>query len=94
MRIYVAALVVLLIVALSVRVFQRRSPGSSRRQSGWTRSSSVGSGAAGAFYELLDADKRAALEIVVEERAAYRDPEDRDGNLPDLEPSRKARSDE
>lgn len=46
---------------------------------------SPGPGAAGAVYDLLNEDKRAAIEIVVEERAAYRDPEDRDGNLPELE---------
>ena len=45
-------------------------------------------GAAGAFYEFLDADKRKAIEIVVEQRAAYRDPEDADGNLPELEQAR------
>ena len=44
-----------------------------------------GPGAAGAVYDFLNEDKRAALEIVVEERAGYRDPEDRDGDLPQLE---------
>ena len=34
---------------------------------------------------MLNEDKRKAIEIVVEERAEARDPEDRDGNLPDLE---------
>jgi hypothetical protein len=34
---------------------------------------------------MLNEDKRNAVEIVVEERAGARDPEDRDGNLPDLE---------
>jgi hypothetical protein len=45
----------------------------------------VGSAAAGSVYDLLNEDKRNAVEIVVEERAGARDPEDRDGNLPDLE---------
>ena len=45
----------------------------------------VGSAAAGSIYDLLNEDKRHAVEVVVEERAAARDPEDRDGNLPDLE---------
>jgi hypothetical protein len=49
------------------------------------RGGRVGPGAAGAVYDLLNEDKRAALQIVVEERTAYRDPEDRDGNLPELE---------
>ena len=47
-----------------------------------------GPGAAGSVYDFLNEDKRAALEIVVEERAAYHDPEDRDGNLPQLESPR------
>jgi len=50
---------------------------------------SVGPAAAGMMHELLNEDRRAAVEIIVEERAAAHDPEDRDGNLPDLEnPSR------
>ena len=44
----------------------------------------VGSAAAGSVYDMLNTDKRNAVEIVVEERAGARDPEDRDGNLPDL----------
>jgi hypothetical protein len=52
----------------------------------------VGPGAAGTFYEFLNEDKRAALEIIVEQRAGYRDPEDRDGDLPQLEtPNRTKR---
>lgn len=35
----------------------------------------VGSAAAGAFYDLLQEDKRNALETIVEDRAAARDPE-------------------
>jgi hypothetical protein len=54
--------------------------------------SRVGAAAAGSLYDMLNEDKRNAVEIVVEERAAARDPEDRDGNLPDLEnPSRGGR---
>jgi hypothetical protein len=34
---------------------------------------------------MINEDKRKAIETVVEERAAAHDPEDRDGNLPDLE---------
>ena len=49
---------------------------------------SPGPGAAGSVYELLNEDKRAALEIVVQERASYRDPEDRDGDLPQIEAPR------
>lgn len=44
-----------------------------------------GTGATGAVYELLNEDKRNAIEIILEERAEYRDPENRDGDLPQLE---------
>ena len=46
---------------------------------------SIGPAAGGATYDWLNEDKRKALEIIVEEKAAARDPEDKDGNLPDLE---------
>jgi len=45
----------------------------------------VGSAAVGAVYDMLNEDKRKAVEIVVEGRAEARDPEDMDGNLPELE---------
>jgi hypothetical protein len=45
----------------------------------------IGAAAAGSVYDWLNEDKRKAVEIVVEQRAEARDPEDRDGNLPDLE---------
>lgn len=45
----------------------------------------AGSAAAGAVCGWLNEDKRKAVEIVVEGRAEARDPEDRDGSLPDLE---------
>jgi len=44
-----------------------------------------GPAAAGAVYELLNEDRRRALEMIVEERAEATDPESKDGNLPDLE---------
>ena len=62
--------VVLVIVAFSA---QRRS----RRD--------IGAAASGSIYDMLNEDKRNAVEIVVEERAGARDPEDRDGNLPELQ---------
>ena len=50
----------------------------------------VGAGASGSVYDMLNEDKRNAVEIIVEERAGARDPEDRDGNLPELEdPTRR-----
>jgi hypothetical protein len=44
-----------------------------------------GAGTMGTVYDWLNEDKRNAVEIIVEDRAGARDPEDRDGNLPDLE---------
>jgi len=48
----------------------------------------IGAAAAGSIYGFLNEEKRNAIEIVIEERAGARDPEDRDGNLPDLEKPR------
>jgi hypothetical protein len=70
----VATAIFLVLIAVTVSAWRRR------RLRG-----SIGPGAAGAVYDLLNADRRAALEIVVEERASYRDPEDRDGDLPQLQ---------
>jgi len=53
--------------------------------SGRRRRHHIGAAASGTVYEMLNEDKRNAVEIIVEERAGARDPEDRDGNLPDLE---------
>jgi hypothetical protein len=50
-----------------------------------------GAGAYGAVYDLLNEDKRNAIELIVEDKAGARDPEDADGNLPDLEAPRKPR---
>jgi hypothetical protein len=73
--IFVALIWLVLIVVLFFRLRRRRTH--------------IGSGAAGAVYDMLSDEKRKAIEIVVEERAAARDPEDRDGNLPDLETPRR-----
>jgi hypothetical protein len=43
------------------------------------RTGSVGAGAAGAIYDMLNEDKRHAIEIIVEQRAEARDPEDKEG---------------
>jgi hypothetical protein len=56
-----------------------------------THRGSIGPGASGAVYDMLNEDKRKAIEIIVEGRAEARDPEDADGNLPDLEDPRAAR---
>jgi len=71
--------VMIAVVAVFVSIGRRRTGGAG----------GVGSAAAGAVYDLLQEDKRKALEIIVEERAAARDPEHADGDLPALEkPSR------
>ena len=44
-----------------------------------------GPGTAGAIYDMLNEDKRKAIEIIVEEKAEATDPETADGNLPELE---------
>jgi len=53
------------------------------------RRGSIGPGATGAVHDMLNEDKRKAIELIVEERAEARDPEDADGNLPDLERPQK-----
>ena len=54
-----------------------------------TRRGRVGSAAAGGVYDWLNQEKRNAVELIVEERAGAKDPEDRDGNLPDLGKTRR-----
>ncbi|HMC77146.1 MAG TPA: hypothetical protein VKH34_08430 [Vicinamibacterales bacterium] len=54
------------------------------RRRGGHGMSGPGAGAYGAVYDLLNEDKRNAIEMIVEDKAASRDPEDADGNLPDL----------
>ena len=51
----------------------------------------IGAAASGSVYDMLNEDKRTAIELIVEERAEARDPEDRDGNLPELEDPRRLR---
>jgi hypothetical protein len=78
------AAVVLLLVAFAVgSTFRRRRHG--RGGAG------PGPAAAGAIYDLLNQDKRNAIELIVEEKAAARDAEDADGNLPDLQHPRPSR---
>ena len=63
-----------------------------RRKRGGRTLGSPGPGAAGAIYDMLNQDKRNAIEIIVEEKAEARDPEDADGNLPELESPQAKRS--
>ncbi len=79
MAIVVWLVVVLVIVVVASQM--RRS----RRRGG------IGTAAVGTVYDMLSEDRRNAVEIIVEERAEARDPEDKDGNLPALENPIKAR---
>ena len=74
----VAAVVIM--VLFVVAVLKAR-----RKRSGRVFFGDPGPGAAGAVYDMLNEDKRRAIEIIVEERAEERDPETADGNLPELE---------
>jgi len=76
------AIIWLVVIAVVAILFAR-----ARRRRG-----RVGAGAAGSVYDLLNQDKRNAIEIIVEERAGSRDPEDRDGNLPELEDPKQSRT--
>lgn len=70
-----ALLWLVVVLAIIVVVWRATRRGRGRR---------VGAGGYGAVYDLLNEDKRKAIEIIVEQRAEARDPEDADGNLPDL----------
>jgi hypothetical protein len=72
--------VLVLVIAFIVQV---------RRKKRGARTFDVGAGAYGSVYDLLNQDKRKAIEIILEEKAEARDPEDADGNLPDLEKPRR-----
>jgi hypothetical protein len=77
-----AVVLLAFVVVVAVSVFSKRRDG--RGGSG------PGAAAVGAMYDLLNQDKRNAIELIVEDRAAARDPEDADGNLPDLQdPTRR-----
>jgi hypothetical protein len=76
-----------LAIALFVAVLRRVWPGMRGRRR--RQSMSPGSGAAGTIYDMLNEDKRKAVEIIVEEKAEARRPEYPDGNLPDLEDPKK-----
>jgi hypothetical protein len=68
--IWLIAIVLLMVAARRIRRQRRRG--------------GIGSAGAGTVHDWMHEEKRKAVEIVVEGRAAARDPEDRDGNLPDL----------
>ena len=70
-----AAIIWLVVFVVGAFLFVRRRRTRSRH----------GPGTVGTVYDWLNEEKRNAVEIIVEERAGARDPEDRDGNLPELE---------
>jgi hypothetical protein len=47
------------------------------------RNRRIGSAAVGSFYDMLEQDKRKAVEIIVEQKAEEQAPEDAEGNGPD-----------
>jgi hypothetical protein len=71
-----------LLVLVAIVVLMWRGRGRPRR---------LGSASVGSVYDMLNEDKRKAVELVVEGRAEARDPEHADGNLPDLEDPGRAR---
>jgi len=73
MRLYLDVIVTLLLMWLVAGAWRLRK-----------RRVTVGPAAGAAMNGLLDDQRRAAIEIILEKRAAARDPEDRDGNLPQL----------
>jgi hypothetical protein len=73
MRLYLDVIVTLLLVWLVAGAWRLRK-----------RRVTIGPAAGASMNELLDDQRRAAIEIILEKRAAERDPEDRDGNLPRL----------
>jgi len=70
MRQYISGGLALLILWLLIGAWRVRKKGVT-----------VGPGAAGMMHEILNAERRAAVEIILEERAAARDPEDAEGDL-------------
>jgi hypothetical protein len=78
---YVAALLVLFRVWLS-RNISKKDP---HRRRGVFRGG-PGAGASGAFHEMLNEDRRKAIEIILEEKAEARDPETADDTVKDEGP--------
>jgi hypothetical protein len=80
---WIATVVIMMLLLVAVR---------RRRRAGSTFGGGPGPGAAGAIYDMLNEDKRNAIEIIVEEKAEARDPETGGGDLPQLESPRQKRS--
>ena len=73
----IAAVVIMVLFVMAVL--------KARRKRGGRMLGSPGPGAAGAIYDMLNEDKRRAIEIIAEQKAEETDPETADGNLPELE---------
>ena len=73
MGVYFGGIVLILMVWLLVGAWRLRS-----------RRVTLGPVAAASMHELMAEDRRAAVEIIIDERTGERDHEDRDGNLPTL----------
>lgn len=72
----VAAVVWVLVVLGFVVAIVTAALGKRRNGGG---GSTIGAAATGAIYDLLNQDKRNAIELIVEDKAAARDPESADG---------------
>lgn len=66
-----ALLAVLVVISLYGLLFRR------------LRNRRVGSAAVGSFYDMLDSEKRRAVEVVVDKKAEEQAPEDAEGDGPD-----------
>ena len=75
---FAPALMVLVLVIGVVAIVQRKTRRKGRRR---RRGGAIGPGAAGAIYDLLNEDKRKAIEIIVEQKAEATDPETADDTV-------------
>jgi hypothetical protein len=78
----IGLIVIMALFVLAVLRARRKRPGGATFRG-------PGAGATGAIYDMLNEDKRRAIEIIVEQKAEERDPETADGNLPELESPEK-----
>jgi hypothetical protein len=81
------AVVLIFLIIVGVSMHQNRHKGRYRRFSG------PGPAAMGSIYDLLNQDKRNAIELIVEEKAEARDPEHADDTVDDASPRERARKD-
>jgi len=78
MRAYISLIYLGLVIWMVIAIWRIRR-----------KRSTPGSAMTASMEMLFDDTRRAAIEVIVEERTGERDPEDKDGNLPDLaNPSR------